>query len=143
MIRAIRLALTAAVGVAALAGCSVNETRWAGETASYVVYAKQIPLYPGAKARDAMGSESWGDTPDSYSEGMAVWFEVQGFEKEKVLAWYEEKLPNAKTNVLETGSIELKVPVPNGEPGEEMGVVIEEDGFRVFENTKAGKHKKS
>jgi hypothetical protein len=143
MIRPIRLALVAAVALAALAGCGVNETKWTGETASYVVYAKQIPLYPGAKARDAMGSESWGDTPDSYSEGMAVWFEVQGFDKEKVLAWYEEKLPNATTQVLDTGAIELTVPVPNGEPGEDMGVVIEDDGFRVFENTKAGKHKKS
>jgi hypothetical protein len=67
----------------------------------------------------------------------------QGYEKEKVLAWYEEKLQNATTHVLDTGSIELTVPVPNGEPGEEMGVVIEDDGYRVFENTKAGKHKKS
>ena len=143
MIRAIRLALAAAVTLAALAGCGVNETKWTGETASYVVYAKQIPLYPGAKARDAMGSESWGDTPDSYSEGMAVWFEVQGYDKEKVLSWYEEKLQNATTQVLDTGAIELTVPVPNGEPGEDMGVVIEDDGFRVFENTKAGKHKKT
>ncbi len=143
MMRAIRLALSAAVGVTALVGCAMNETRWEGETASHVVYAKQIPLYPGSKARDSMGSESWGDTPDSYSEGMAVWFEVKGYEKEKVLAWYEEKLPNATTQVLDTGSIELTVPAPNGEPGEEMGVVIEDDGYRVFENTKAGKHKKS
>ena len=143
MFRAIRLALLATVGTAALVGCAVNETHWTGESASYVVYAKQIPLYPGAKARDAMGSESWGDTPDSYSEGMAVWFEVQGYDKEKVLAWYEEKLPNATTHVLDTGSIEMTVPAPNGEPGEDMGVVIEGDGFRVFENTKAGKHKKT
>jgi hypothetical protein len=143
MMRAIRLVLAAAVALTGLVGCSLNETKWTGETATYVVYAKQIPLYPGAKARDAMGSESWGDTPDSYSEGMAVWFEVQGYDKEKVLAWYEEKLPNATTQVLDTGAIELTVPVPNGEPGEDMGVVIEDDGFRVFENTKAGKHKKS
>ena len=143
MIRAIRLALSATVAATALVGCAVNETSWEGETASHVVYAKQIPLYPGSKARDSMGSESWGDTPDSYSEGMAVWFEVQGFDREKVLAWYEEKLPNAKTEVLDSGSIELTVPVPNGEPGEDMGVVIETDGFRVFENTKAGKHKKT
>lgn len=143
MIRAMRLALSAAACVTALLGCAGGEARWTGETATYVVYAKQIPLYPGAKARDAMGSEAWGDTPDSYSEGMSVWFEVDGYDKEKVLAWYEQRLPNATTQVLDTGSIELRVPVPNGEPGEDMGVVIEDDGFRVFENTKAGKHKKT
>jgi len=143
MYRAMRLALAATVGAAALVGCGASETRWTGETASYVVYAKQLPLYPGSKARDSMGSESWGDTADSYSEGMAVWFEVKGYEKDKVLSWYEGKLSNATTQVLDSGSIQLTVPVPNGEPGEEMGVVIEDDGYRVFENTKAGKHKKS
>jgi len=44
---------------------------------------------------------------------------------------------------LETGSIQLTVPVPNGEPGEDMGVVIGADDFRVFEHTKPGKHKKT
>ncbi len=143
MIRAMRLTLAALACATLLVGCAARETPWSGEAASAVVYAKSIPLYPGAKARDTMGSESWGDTPDSYSEGMAVWFEVEDFDKEKVLSWYEERLPNAVTEVLDTGSISLTVPAPNGEPGEDMGVVIEDDGFRVFEHTKAGKHKKT
>ena len=131
---------------AALSGCAAKETKWSGETASMVVYAKTIPLYPGAKAKDAMGSDSYGDTEDSHSEGMCVWFEVKDYDQAKVLSWYNERLPNAKTQTLETAdsrSIELTVPVPGGEPGEDMGVVIDEKGFRVFENTKPGKHKNS
>ena len=124
-------------------GCAAKEAKWSGETAAMVVYAKSIPLYPGAKAKDAMGSDSYGDTADSYSEGMAIWFEVKGFDREKVLEWYRQRLPNATENALETGTIELKVPVPNGEPGEDMGVAIGDSDFRVFEHTKPGKHRKA
>jgi hypothetical protein len=108
-----------------------------------VVYAKSIPLYPGASPKDAMGSDSYGDTPDSHSEGMTIWFEVKDFERAKVLDWYTQRFPGAVGQPLETGSIELTVPVPNGEPGEVMGVVIGDDDFRVFEHTKPGKHKKA
>ena len=140
------LLCAAVVGGMLLGGCAAKEAKWSGETASMVVYAKAIPLYPGAKATDAMGSDSYGDTEDSHSEGMCVWFEVKDFDRAKVLDWYNQRLPNAKTQTLSSGdgdSIELTVPVPGGEPGEDMGVVIDEKGFRVFESTKPGKHKKS
>ena len=139
----VSLAIVVAVAGALLSGCAAKEAKWSGETASMVVYAKSIPLYPGAKAKDAMGSDSYGDTPDSHSEGMAIWFAVKDFDRDKVLAWYRERLPNATTNVLDTGTIELTVPVPGGEPGEDMGVAIGSEDFRVFEHTKAGKHKNS
>jgi hypothetical protein len=137
--------LVAVLAVAALllAGCAAKEAKWSAQTASMVVYAKSIPLYPGAKAKDAMGSDSYGDTADSHSEGLAIWFEVKDYDRAKVLAWYQERLPNATTEAVETGTIQLTVPVPNGEPGEDMGVIIDTDDFRVFEHTKPGKHKKS
>ena len=135
--------LLAVAAVLMVCGCAAKEAKWSGETAAMVVYAKKIPLYPGAKAKDAMGSDSYGDTPDSHSEGMAIWFEVKDFDREKVLAWYKERLPNATIHTLETGTIELTVPAPNGEPGENMGVAVGTEDFRVFESTKAGKHKKT
>lgn len=135
--------VAAMLGAIALAGCAAQETKWTGEAASLVVYAKAIPLYPGARAVDAMGSDSYGDEPGSHSEGMSVLFEVENYDKAKVLAWYEERLPGAERQVLDTGSVELKVAPPNGEPGEDMGVWIDDDGFRVFEHTKAGKHRDS
>jgi hypothetical protein len=131
-----------AIGLA-LAGCSTQETRWAAETAAHVVYAKTIPLYPGARARDVMGSESWGDDPGSRTEGMTVWFEVEGYSKAKVLEWYEERLRGCETDVTDDGSVELTIPAPNGERGEKMGVIIDDDGFRVFERTKPGKHRRT
>jgi hypothetical protein len=136
------VAMTAAA-VLLLCGCAAKETKWSGQTASMVVYAKSIPLYPGAKAKDAMGSDSYGDTPDSHSEGLAIWFEVKDYDRAKVLAWYQERFPNATTQMLENDTIQLTVPVPNGEAGEDMGVCIGSEDFRVFEHTKPGKHKKS
>jgi hypothetical protein len=139
----VSVAIVVAVAGALLSGCAAKEAKWSGETASMVVYAKSIPLYPGAKAKDAMGSNSYGDTPDSQSEGLAIWFEVKDYDRERVLAWYRERLPNATTQVLETGTVQLTVPVPNGEPGEDMGVAIGGEDFRVFEHTKPGKHNRS
>ena len=141
MKRAMIVVAAMALGGVLLPGCAARETKWSGETASMVVYAKSIPLYPGSKAKDAMGSDSYGDTEDSHTEGMCVWFEVKDFRKEQVLDWYEVRLPNAKTEPLESGGIQLTVPVPNGEPGEDMGVVIDDKGYRVFEHTKPGKHR--
>lgn len=143
MNRTASVAAIVAVAAVAMCGCAAKEAKWSGETAAMVVYAKSIPLYPGARAKDAMGSDSYGDTPDSHSEGMAIWFEVKDYDREKVLAWYKERLPNATQQLLETGTLELTIPVPNGEPGEDMGVAIGTDDFRVFEHTKAGKHRKA
>jgi hypothetical protein len=128
--------------VALAAGCAKSKdqaSKWSGETADMVVYAQAVPLYPGAVAQHAMGSDSYGDTPESHSEGMCVWFEVQGYERDKVLAWYTEKLPNARRSE-EAGTVTLTVTPANAEPGEDMGVYVDQDGFRVFENTKPGKH---
>ena len=117
MKRTASVAAIVAVAGVSMCGCGAKEAKWSGNAAAMVVYAKSIPLYPGAKAKDAMGSDSYSDTPDSHSEGMAVWFEVKDYDREKVVAWYKERLPNATQHLLETGTLELTVPVPNGEPG--------------------------
>jgi len=143
MKRVASLVAIAAAAAALLCGCAAKEAKWSGQTASMVVYAKSIPLYPGAKAKDAMGSDSYGDEPDSHSEGMAVWFEVKGYDRAKVLDWYTQRFPNAAVQTLDTGSIQLKVPAPSGDPSEYMGVVVGDEDFYVFESTKAGKHKKA
>src|SRR6185503_18665667 len=101
--------------------------------------ATQIPLYPGTKIVDAMGGESWGDTPDSYSYGMSWWCEAKATRAE-LEAWYEQRLPNASRKPMESGGTELSVIPPDAASGEDMGVWIEEDGkYRVFENTKKKK----
>jgi hypothetical protein len=139
------VAIVAVLAVAAL-GCSAagganQPGKWTGEAATLVVYAQQVPLYPGAKAEDAMGSDSYGDTPEEHSEGMSIWFKVEGYDKAKVLAWYEERLSGYQRSTLDDDTVELRMPAPGGEPGEEVGVWIDDDGFRVFEDTKPGKHR--
>ena len=140
MPRSMRVSAAVALGALLLAGCSLGEAKWSADAAAAVVYAQSIPLYPGAKSDGAMGSQSWGDDSASTTEGMTVWFVVDDYDRAKVLDWYEQRLPNAETQVLDDGAIQLKVPVPGGEPGEDMGVVIDENRFRVFEHTKPGKH---
>jgi hypothetical protein len=125
----------------ALLGCAAQEAKWTQEAAQYSVYAaKQIPLYPGAKVEDVMGSDSYGDSPEEHSEGMAWWFVVE-HPKDKVVAWYDARLQKAKRTTDEDGDIIYTMIPEGGEAGEEMGVIVEEGKVRVFESTKAGKHK--
>ncbi|MEZ4652320.1 MAG: hypothetical protein R3E12_01595 [Candidatus Eisenbacteria bacterium] len=64
----------------AVAGCSskTEEAKRSGDAKDLVTLATQIPLYPGARAEDAMGSDLYGDTKDAHMKGMAVWFTTEG-----------------------------------------------------------------
>ena len=126
------------------AGCAARETKWKSEAAALAVYAQNIPLYPGLEFDDVMGSDSYGDEPDSHSEGLCYWFNVKDpakDTKEKLVAWYDERLPNAKMEINDEGDVTYTLTPPNGEPGEDMGVIVEEGKLRVFEHTRGGKHK--
>ena len=135
------LGVLAAFGVLS-AGCAPGETKWTAEAASMAVYAQSIPLYPGIELDDAMGSDSYGDEPDSHIEGLTFWFDVKD-PKEKLIAWYDARLPDATKEINEEGDVIYTLTPPNGEPGEDMGVILEEGRLRVFEHTRGGKHKPS
>jgi hypothetical protein len=124
------------------AGCASEpkQAKWEGEAKSYAVYATQIPLYPGAKATDAMGSDSYGDTPADHTEGMAWRFEVPATQGE-LDAWYATHLSGAAKSTDDEGTIIYTLTPSGAEPGEEMGVRLSDRELRVFESTKAGKHK--
>jgi hypothetical protein len=128
------------LALAALAGCAEKEAKWSGDAARFAVYATQIPLYPGAKIEDVMGSTSWGDDPNSESQGMAWWYSVKD-PREKVVAWYEARVPQATRSVGDDGSTIFTLPPRGGEAGEDMGVAVEDGKIRVFEHTKPGKRK--
>lgn len=136
----IRFLIVGTYVVLCIAGCGgggqTREAKWDAESAQYAQYATVIPLYPGTKIVNAMGSESWGDDADSYSYGMSWWCETQAT-RDELLAWYEAHLPNAERS-NQDDIIQLKVSPQNGQPGEDMGVWIdEEDGkYRIFENRK-------
>lgn|SRR5690349_1824867 len=131
-----------AIVVVGLAGCSSapKQAKWEGDAKARAVYATQIPLYPGAKATDMMGSDSYGDTPAEHSEGMAWWFEVPATQQE-LDAWYATHLAGASKRTDDSGAIEYTLSPQGGEAGETMGVRLADHELRVFEDTKPGKHK--
>jgi len=128
-----------ALAALAIAGCGTSQTKWDAESAQYAVYATRIPLHPHTKIEDAMGSESWGDEPDSYSYGMTWWCKTEG-SKSEIAAFYEQALPGATKETDEEGNVTLTVIPEGASPGENMGVYVTADGeYRIFEHTKAKK----
>ena len=140
MTRSMIVVASLAVACLGLAGCgAVEETAWSQEAAQYAVYAARIPLYPGTKIEDAMGSERWGSEPDSYSYGMTWWCTVKAT-RDELRTWYESKLPNATRVTDDDGNLVLTVVPEDAKPKERMGVLIEADGkYRVFERTREKK----
>ena len=137
--------LAGLVALAVVAGCgggAPKETKWDGSAKASAVYATQIPLYPGAKFENAMGSDTYADlamSAEGHEEGMSFWFEVSATQAE-LDAWYAERLTGySKTD--EDGTITYTLTPAGAESGEEMGVYLEDNLLRVWESTKPGKHK--
>jgi hypothetical protein len=135
--RSILAALGVTVAGLALAGCGseATETAWSKEAAQYAVYATRIPLYPGTKIEDAMGSERCSRDLGDCTYGM-TWWSTAKATRDELRTWYEEKLPTATRETDGDGHLVLTV-IPDGAaPREDMGVLIEADGkYRVFEHT--------
>jgi hypothetical protein len=144
--RTMTIMAAVALGLAA-AGCGPaggggggQEAKWEGEAKANAVYATQVPLYPGAKIGSMMGSDTYGDGPDSHREGMAWWYDVAATQAE-LDAWYATRLAGAAKSTGDDGGITYTLAPQGGEPGEELGVILEDNQVRVFERTKAGKRK--
>lgn len=136
------LSLLFPILVLALAvGCKPKAAKWDAQAASYAVYATSIPLYPEAKIDNVMGSDSYGDTEESHTEGMCWWYKCED-PQDRIVAWYDAQLAGARREVSEDGDVTFTLQPPGGETGEDMGVIVDAGGgFRVFEHTRAGKHR--
>jgi hypothetical protein len=137
MTRATTVLAMLAVTSLGLAGCGSEATEggWTGEVAEYAVYATRIPLYPGTKIEDALGSERFGQEPDSFIYGMTWWCTAQAT-RDELRTWYEAKLSTAERVTDDDGNLVLTVTPDGAAPREKMGVLIEGDGkYRVFERT--------
>jgi len=117
----------------ALAGCGAKPT-----SLPHAVYANAVPIYPGATLEDAMGSTSAGDTPESMSDGMAWFFDVDA-PADRMVAFYEKKLPGAKRDPVWQEGVRLVWIPPGASPGEEVSVVIGENELSIREAVKPGK----
>lgn len=130
--RSIALVALSLCALAAM-GCGAKQA-----ALPHAVYANAVPVYPGAKLEDMMGSTSMGDTPESMSDGMAWFFDVKA-PADKMVAFYEQKLPNAKRDPEWVDGVRL-VWVPEGAaPGEELAVVIEDNRLCIRESVRPGK----
>lgn len=104
----------------------------------HAVYANTVPIYPGATFESAMGSTSMGDTPESMSDGMAWFFEVQA-PADKLVAFYQEKLPNARRDPDWVDGVRLVWAPEGAAPGEELAVVLEDNRIMIKESVRPGK----
>ena len=106
-----------------------------------------VPIYPHAKLTDQMGSNSTGDTPDESWDGMAWWFETKD-DYDRIVAFYEAKLPGWQKETDGDGSVTFKTIPEGGETGEEVYVRIGIDskiqvGESVQSKKKAAAHRQS
>lgn len=104
----------------------------------HAVYANSVPIYPGARLEDMMGSTSVGDTPESMSDGMCWFFDVKA-PMDKMVAFYEKKYPNAKRDPDWIDGVRLVWTPEGADPGEELAVVMEDNKLSIREEVKVGK----
>lgn len=115
------------------AGCGTRQT-----ALPHAVYANAVPIYPGAVLEDAMGSTRVGDTPDSISDGMAWFFDVDA-PADRLLAFYERKLPGARRDPVWQDGVRLVWVPPGAAPGEEVSVVVGDNELSIHESVRPGK----
>jgi len=122
-----------AMSALAVGGC-------AGKQAAlpHAVYANAVPIYPGAVLEDAMGSTSSGETPGSTSDGMAWFFDVEA-PADRMVAFYEKKLPDARRDPVWQEGVRLVWVPPGASPGEEVAVVIDDNELTIHEQVNSGR----
>jgi hypothetical protein len=125
--------MTLAACALAMAGCASKQP-----ALPHAVYANAVPIYPGAVLEDAMGSTSTGETPESVSDGMAWFFEVEA-PADRLLAFYQRKLPDAKRDPVWQEGVRLVWVPPGASPGEEVAVVIDDNELTIHEQVRSGR----
>lgn len=140
-----RMAVTLVAGLAlyALAGCSSTSSK--DLLPGAVFAADLVPVYKSAELSDQMGSESWGDTPESYTKGNC-WFFKTKTPKDKIVAFYAEKFPGAERTTGEDGDITFKLRPEGASEYEDVYVTVSDGEIRIGESFRperenAKKHK--
>jgi hypothetical protein len=140
------IVLAGLVASAVLAGCSAQQPVYDGSVAEYsiddfddapkAVYANQVPLHPDCRLTDVMGSESWGDEPDSYSKGMGWEFSFPKERTPDVLAFYNAVFAGIPAQPDEDGGTQWTI-VPRGaQEGEDLTVTVSVGELWIHENVK-------
>ena len=107
---------------------------------SGAVYAKAVPVYPGAKYVGSVGSQSGSKTGARAIPESQTWFFKTSDPAEDVLAFYQKKLPNALMAKDETGDSTFTLTPPGAEKGERVQVIFRKGGFlQIRESLRLGK----
>lgn len=128
------LCLTGVMTLQVACGSS-NENQLPG-----AVYAKSVPVYPGAKYVGTMGGQSSNDIGGPATSESQSWFFEISDPAEKVVAFYKEKLPGATLENDSAGDPTFTL-VPDGaEEGEQVQVIFRKSGdLQINESLKPGK----
>jgi hypothetical protein len=121
---------------AALGGCAKSNK----DLLPGAVYAQMVPVYKNAALKDQMGSESWGDEPDSYTKGQAWFFETKETQA-TLIAFYEKEFPNAQKTVNDDGSVTFRIIPEGAERFEDVNVTLRDHQVLIAEDCRPGKIK--
>jgi hypothetical protein len=129
----------AALGlVLAVAGCGGKSSKQLLPGAVYA--ASVVKVYKNAELRDMMGSDSYGDEPDSHMKGQSWFFTVKD-PKEKVLVFYEQRFPGAERTTNEDGSVTFRIIPPGAEKYESVYVTVRDGEVQIGERCRPEKIK--
>ena len=104
------------------------------------VYAKVVPVYPGAKYVGAMGGQSSDDIGGPVTGESQSWFFKISDPAQEVVAFYKKKLPGAKMENDDAGDPTFTLIPPGAEEGEHVQVICRKSGdLQIHESLKPGK----
>jgi len=122
----------------AAAGCASKSSQDLLPGAVYA--ASVVKVYGNATFRNVLGNESWGDGPDSYTQGQTWYFDT-GDSQRQVLAFYERLLPGAERTTNDDGSVTFRIVPAGAEKNEYVQVTVGEGEIRIGERCRPGKIK--
>jgi hypothetical protein len=105
-----------------------------------VYAASVVKVYRHAELTNVLGNESWGDRPDSYTQGQTWYFNV-GDPQQKVVAYYAKLLPDAERTTNDDGSVSFRIVPAGAEKNEYVTVTVDEGELRIAEHWRPGKIK--
>ena len=104
------------------------------------VYAKVVPVYPGAEYDESMGGKSGDDIGGPVTAESTSWFFRISDPVDKVIAFYREKLPGAKLAKDDLGDDVFTFIPTTAEEGEYVSVTIRKGGeLQIGESLRPGK----
>jgi hypothetical protein len=112
----------------------------AGNSLPGAVYAKVVPVYPGAKYIGSMGGQSSDAIGGPVTAESQSWFFKISDPAEKVEAFYKKKLPGAEMEKDDAGDPTFTL-IPDGaEEGERVQVICRKSGqLQIHESRRPGK----